>query len=50
MKNGKGVLYLSNGERFEGTFVADIVEGPGIFYCLNGQKIVGNWVGNVKVN
>ncbi len=49
MKNGRGILYLSNGQRFEGHFIGDSVEGPGIFYCKNGQKITGNWTGNVKV-
>lgn len=48
MKNGKGTLFLSNGEKFEGTFVADSVEGPGVFYCRNGSKINGVWRANVK--
>lgn len=30
-KNGNGVLYLSNGERFEGEFVNDAIHGEGIF-------------------
>lgn len=49
MKNGKGVLHLSNGERLEGNFLADSVEGPGVYYCQNGTRVTGNWVGNRKV-
>lgn len=44
MKHGRGVLYFSNGEKFEGLFKGDIVSGPGIFYCLNGAQVQGNWV------
>lgn len=43
MKNGEGVLYLSNGERFEGEFIDDSIDGPGCFLRKNGQKIKGIW-------
>jgi hypothetical protein len=35
--HGKGVLTLTNGERFEGTFDDGNIEGPGTFFMHDGQ-------------
>jgi hypothetical protein len=35
-KEGQGTLYLSNNEKFEGFFIADLVSGPGKFFKRNG--------------
>lgn len=35
-KEGFGILYISSGERFEGSFKADYVCGPGSFFKRNG--------------
>ena len=45
MKQGKGILFLSNGEYLQGTFDHDMVEGFGTFYLTNG-KIRGTWSKN----
>jgi len=34
--HGNGVLSLTNGERFEGTFDDGNIEGPGVFHTLDG--------------
>ena len=38
---GNGRLVLSNGERYEGTFRNDILDGKGIFYTMEGKKVLG---------
>ena len=43
MKSGRGILYLSNGEYFEGDFRNDYAEGEGIFVRGNGSRINGKW-------
>ena len=48
MKHGKGTLVLENGEKFEGQFKDDLVNGLGIFYGQNG-KISGKWEDNLLV-
>eukprot|EP01017_Pseudomicrothorax_dubius_P022531 TRINITY_DN24394_c0_g1_i1.p1 TRINITY_DN24394_c0_g1~~TRINITY_DN24394_c0_g1_i1.p1 ORF type:complete len:157 (+),score=43.88 TRINITY_DN24394_c0_g1_i1:284-754(+) len=45
-KEGRGVLYLSNGEKFEGCFKNDVVHGEGVFSALSGQAIAGTWENN----
>lgn len=45
--NGK--LVLSNGERFEGSFRNDVIEGKGIFYLMDGREVVGEWKNNYLV-
>ena len=42
-KNGFGILYLTNGEKYSGTFVNDTVDGYGLFYQLEGQPVSGQW-------
>ena len=41
-----GRLVLSNGERYEGDFKNDMVDGKGIFYTLDNKKILGEWEAN----
>jgi hypothetical protein len=36
-------LYLSNGERFEGTFKDDFISGDGMFFTRDGGLITGRW-------
>lgn len=40
-KFGKGVLLLSNGEKYEGDFRNDMIEGRGVFHMLDGSKVHG---------
>ncbi|CAD8067168.1 unnamed protein product [Paramecium sonneborni] len=42
-KEGQGVLYLSNGDKFEGNFLQDLVSGPGKYIKANGQFVSGRW-------
>ncbi|CAD8063264.1 unnamed protein product [Paramecium sonneborni] len=42
-KEGQGTLYLSNGDKFEGNFLQDLVSGPGKYIKSNGQFVSGRW-------
>lgn len=42
-KEGRGKLYISNGELFEGAFRDDIAEGEGMFWKMDGEKVRGVW-------
>ena len=46
---GKGILYLKNGDRYEGDFKNDIMEGKGIYYYKNGDREMGDYLNNKKV-
>jgi hypothetical protein len=46
-KTGKGVLYLSNGEYFEGNFLNDTAQGEGVYTTMTGKKIRGIWGMNI---
>ncbi len=37
IKEGYGILYYKNGERYEGDWKNDIREGYGIIYSSNGK-------------
>ena len=41
-KNGLGILY-ENGDRFEGTFVDDVLHGKGSVWLANGKRQKGTW-------
>jgi hypothetical protein len=47
LKNGRGIIYLTNGEIFIGNFKDGKVEGEGMFIKVNAEKIKGLWRGNV---
>lgn len=47
MKEGFGVLYLTNGERFEGNFYNDYVHGPGTYFKLDNTFVKGVWKENI---
>lgn len=42
-KEGFGVLYISNGEKFEGHFCNDIIHGKGVYFKRDGNIISGVW-------
>jgi hypothetical protein len=48
-KHGRGRLYLSNGEYFDGEFRDDCLEGNGTFYKANGEKVQGQWHKNLMI-
>ncbi|EAR84475.1 protein kinase (macronuclear) [Tetrahymena thermophila SB210] len=45
-KQGQGILYLSNGNRFIGGFLNDMVEGIGIFVNQEGKEIKAHYSQN----
>ena len=45
-KKGRGVLYLSNGDKFEGEFKEDMIHGRGVYLRSNGQSFTGEWWNN----
>ena len=42
-KEGKGKLYLTNGECFEGMFNEDSINGSGRFITMHDEVIEGIW-------
>jgi hypothetical protein len=47
LKEGRGELFLTNGEHFEGNFHADFVEGEGVCTTSEGSRVRGQWHFNV---
>jgi len=46
LKDGFGILYLSNEEKFVGFFKNDLINGSGTFHKLDGTKVTGFWSQN----
>ncbi|KAL4435103.1 hypothetical protein ABPG74_003596 [Tetrahymena malaccensis] len=46
LKQGQGILYLSNGNKFIGGFLNDMVEGKGIFVTSEGKEIKAHYSQN----
>ena len=42
-REGKGIMYYNNGDRYEGNWKNDKKEGKGIYYYNNGKKKEGIW-------
>ena len=49
MQEGFGVLYLTNGERFEGCFANDYVHGSGKYYKMDNTSVEGIWKENIQI-
>ena len=43
MKNGKGIFYFNDGDRYEGDFRNDEREGLGIMYFNDGDRYEGDY-------
>lgn len=43
VKQGKGKVYLTNGEWIEGEFKGGVLDGESIFFDLFNNKIKGIW-------
>ena len=41
---GKGILLLTNGEKYEGEFYDGMVHGQGVFTTILGEEISGSWL------
>lgn len=48
-KEGYGLLYFCNGEKYIGEFKNDKICGEGNFYARNGNIVNGKWENNVYV-
>eukprot|EP01017_Pseudomicrothorax_dubius_P041800 TRINITY_DN6737_c0_g1_i1.p1 TRINITY_DN6737_c0_g1~~TRINITY_DN6737_c0_g1_i1.p1 ORF type:complete len:601 (+),score=128.08 TRINITY_DN6737_c0_g1_i1:95-1804(+) len=48
-KEGLGVLFLSNGEKYVGQFRDDLIHGIGTFFKKDGGTISGEWTRNKQV-
>ena len=42
-KDGKGIMYYKNGNKYEGEWKNDKKEGKGLFYWNNGDRYEGEW-------
>ena len=42
-REGKGILYLNDGDRYEGDFKNGKYEGKGIYYYNNGNRYEGDY-------
>ena len=43
LRNGYGVLYLKNKERFQGQWKNSKKQGQGYYYYANGEFYKGSW-------
>ena len=41
MKNGKGIFYYAEGDKYDGEWKDDKLHGKGIFYFIDGGKYDG---------
>lgn len=42
-REGHGIYYFANNDRYDGLWVADKKEGQGTFYYANGEAYKGDW-------
>ena len=47
-KNGKGVYYFLNQNKYDGEYKEGKKEGKGIYYYNNGDKYDGEWKNDKK--
>ena len=50
LKKENGVFYFLEGEKYEGEFKNDKLEGKGIFFLDEDLKYEGTWENGIKVN
>jgi len=50
MRDGFGILYLVNNEKYSGKFKNNMINGKGTFYKKDGNVISGNWENNILIN
>ena len=49
IKNGNGILTFSNGDKYDGIFLADKFNGKGIYTWGNGDRYDGEWKNGEKI-
>ena len=48
LKEGNGIYYYNNGERYEGDWKNDLKEGKGIYYYNDGDRYEGDYKDSKK--
>ncbi len=48
VRNGKGTLYLTNGERVDGSWSNGKLHGEAVVFKANGRAVQGRWEGNCR--
>ena len=48
-REGKGIYYWNDGDRYEGDWKKDKKEGKGVFYYKNGNREIGDYINGRKV-
>ena len=48
MRDGKGVVNMSNGDNYDGEFANNMRNGYGIMDYAEGDKYIGHFVNNKK--
>ena len=49
LKCGRGVLFLTNGEYYDGQFKEDYADGEGSYHRMNGEVVKGRWNKNILI-
>ena len=50
MKEGNGIFYFWEGEKYTGEFKKDKLEGKGVYYLDEDLQYEGTWENGIKVN
>lgn len=48
MRTGRGILSWRDGEKYDGTFKDDELDGTGVYYYANGDRYEGQFKNGVK--
>ena len=48
LKEGRGIYYYNDGERYEGDWKNDLKDGKGIYYYNDGERYEGDWKNDLK--
>ena len=43
MREGFGIVYFPNGDKYLGNFHQNRADGHGTYYFLNGDRMMGIW-------
>ncbi len=50
IRNGKGTLYLTNGEKIEGSWLDGKLYGEAVVFKVNGTVLQGTWEDNRRTS
>ena len=49
IREGKGIMYYNNGDRYEGEWKNDDTHGKGIYYYSNGSREMGDYADGIEI-